>query len=556
MLTARDEDVDKIIGLESGRTTTSRSRSTRLVARVKSVLRRATSDRRIDEGDEIRHGDLLINSGRREVLVGDDEIAGPKEFEPLWELLDHRGIVLTRDQLLERVWGYTFAGDTRTVDVRPARFGASSATRPRSSRSGASAEGRIRAHDRARGVAQGLGARWNFRPSTGWRTARPRSGRSQDVPVIGSASCEPRPCGTLSSCPGSLRLRLPALFLLGIVLAGVVSAIIAVRALLGSTAWRSYEELGREARGIARLYGDAALRPRRARPRSTSRRRLRARDRRPAVLRRRAGRAIRPGAARGSSVPAEVMTTGRQQRFEFRPPGRTRTFLAVSQPLRLEPDGARRNRRRQGAGRRPRPVGAARRPARDRLRHRRTARLAARLPGSHSGSAGPSRLSPARPTRSPGELRRPGATSGAAARVSHLSERFNEMAARLAATEERNASSSCPCPTSSERPSRRSRDRRRAPRRARRRPELIGASLEVVANEATRLERLVGDVLDLAKLRAHRFTVQTEEVDMGRLVEQAYGSFGDEARRREIDYALQGAESARRSSRTAIGCSR
>ena len=75
-------------------------------------------------------------------------------------------------------------------------------------------------------------------------------------------------------------------------------------------------------------------------------------------------------------------------------------------------------------------------------------------------------------------------------------------------------------------------------------PELIGASLEVVANEATRLERLVGDVLDLAKLRAHRFTVQTEEVDMGRLVEQAYGSFGDEARRREIDYALQGAESA------------
>ena len=41
----------------------------------------------------------------------------PKEFDLLWELLDHRGLVLTRDQLLERVWGYTFAGDTRTVDV-------------------------------------------------------------------------------------------------------------------------------------------------------------------------------------------------------------------------------------------------------------------------------------------------------------------------------------------------------------------------------------------------------------------------------------------------------
>ena len=120
MLTARDEDVDKIIGREVGADDylTKPFNPRELVARVKSVLRRATSDRRIDEGDEIRHGDLLINSGRREVLVGDDEIQlAPKEFDLLWELLDHRGIVLTRDQLLERVWGYTFAGDTRTVDV-------------------------------------------------------------------------------------------------------------------------------------------------------------------------------------------------------------------------------------------------------------------------------------------------------------------------------------------------------------------------------------------------------------------------------------------------------
>ena len=120
MLTARDEDIDKIIGLEVGADDymTKPFNPRELVARVKSVLRRATSDRRIDEGDEIRHGDLSINSGRREVLVGDDEIQlAPKEFDLLWELLDHRGIVLTRDQLLERVWGYTFAGDTRTVDV-------------------------------------------------------------------------------------------------------------------------------------------------------------------------------------------------------------------------------------------------------------------------------------------------------------------------------------------------------------------------------------------------------------------------------------------------------
>jgi hypothetical protein len=116
MLTARDEDVDKIIGLEVGADDylTKPFNPRELVARVKSVLRRATSDRRIDEGDEIRHGDLLINSGRREVLVGDEEIQlAPKEFDLLWELLDHRGIVLTRDQLLERVWGLHVRRATR-----------------------------------------------------------------------------------------------------------------------------------------------------------------------------------------------------------------------------------------------------------------------------------------------------------------------------------------------------------------------------------------------------------------------------------------------------------
>jgi DNA-binding response OmpR family regulator len=120
MLTARDEDVDKIIGLEVGADDylTKPFNPRELVARVKSVLRRSTPDRRRDESQEIRHGDLVINAGRREVTVGEDEIQlAPKEFDLLWELLDHRGLVLTRDQLLERVWGYTFAGDTRTVDV-------------------------------------------------------------------------------------------------------------------------------------------------------------------------------------------------------------------------------------------------------------------------------------------------------------------------------------------------------------------------------------------------------------------------------------------------------
>jgi DNA-binding response OmpR family regulator len=120
MLTARDEDVDKIIGLEVGADDymTKPFNPRELVARVKSVLRRAAPERRRSETAELTHGDLVINAGKREVYVGDDEVRlAPKEFDLLWELLDHRGIVLTRDQLLERVWGYTFAGDTRTVDV-------------------------------------------------------------------------------------------------------------------------------------------------------------------------------------------------------------------------------------------------------------------------------------------------------------------------------------------------------------------------------------------------------------------------------------------------------
>ncbi len=120
MLTARDEDIDKIIGLEVGADDymTKPFNPRELVARVKSILRRAAPERRKSESDEIHHGELAINAGKREVHVGDEEIRlAPKEFDLLWELLDHRGIVLTRDQLLERVWGYTFAGDTRTVDV-------------------------------------------------------------------------------------------------------------------------------------------------------------------------------------------------------------------------------------------------------------------------------------------------------------------------------------------------------------------------------------------------------------------------------------------------------
>jgi DNA-binding response OmpR family regulator len=120
MLTARDEDVDKIIGLEVGADDylTKPFNPRELVARVKSILRRAVPERREPQERQLKHGLLQIDAGRREVHVDGKEVQlAPKEFDLLWELLDHRGLVLTRDQLLERVWGYTFAGDTRTVDV-------------------------------------------------------------------------------------------------------------------------------------------------------------------------------------------------------------------------------------------------------------------------------------------------------------------------------------------------------------------------------------------------------------------------------------------------------
>jgi DNA-binding response OmpR family regulator len=119
MLTARDDDVDKIVGLEVGADDymTKPFNPRELVARIRSILRRATAPPPKSKGRK-EHGAIVIDAGRREVTVqGKPVQLAPKEFDLLWELLDHRGMVLTREQLLERVWGYTFVGDTRTVDV-------------------------------------------------------------------------------------------------------------------------------------------------------------------------------------------------------------------------------------------------------------------------------------------------------------------------------------------------------------------------------------------------------------------------------------------------------
>jgi signal transduction histidine kinase len=121
--------------------------------------------------------------------------------------------------------------------------------------------------------------------------------------------------------------------------------------------------------------------------------------------------------------------------------------------------------------------------------------------------------------------------------IGHLADRFREMTARLAESEELERNFLMSVSHELRTPLTAIRGHVAAMREGVvTDPEAIEESLEIVAAEAERLGRLVNDVLDLAKLDAHRFTVLTEEVDMSRLLERAYSTFTDEARRRGIEY--------------------
>jgi DNA-binding response OmpR family regulator len=124
MLTARDEDIDKIIGLELGADDyLSKPFNPReLVARVKAILRRSGRSS-AHTSAPMRIGDLVIDNERRYAKVKEmDLILRTQEFDLLLTLVENHGRVLSREQLLEKAWGFDYFGQTRTVDVHIAHL--------------------------------------------------------------------------------------------------------------------------------------------------------------------------------------------------------------------------------------------------------------------------------------------------------------------------------------------------------------------------------------------------------------------------------------------------
>jgi len=122
MLTAKTEEMDRIVGLEIGADDymTKPFSMRELLARIRAMLRRAemTTPQPVDEQQPLRTNDLEIDVARHRAFLRNSELElSPTEFDLLAFLVKNKGFVFSREQLLEKVWGYDYAGDTRTVDV-------------------------------------------------------------------------------------------------------------------------------------------------------------------------------------------------------------------------------------------------------------------------------------------------------------------------------------------------------------------------------------------------------------------------------------------------------
>lgn len=124
MLTAKDAEIDKVVGLELGADdyVTKPYSSRELIARIKAVLRRQST---VDESETDIYvtGAIRLDIGRHQVSVNGIAVSLPlKEFELLEYLMRNSGRVLTRSQLIDRVWGGDYFGDTKTLDVHIKRL--------------------------------------------------------------------------------------------------------------------------------------------------------------------------------------------------------------------------------------------------------------------------------------------------------------------------------------------------------------------------------------------------------------------------------------------------
>ena len=127
MVTARNAEIDAVVGLEVGADdyVTKPFRLRELIARVRAHLRRvpASDEEDVHGADVLEIGDVRLDAGRHEVTVRGDAVALPlKEFELLELLLANAGRVLTREVLIDRVWGPHYVGDTKTLDVHIKRL--------------------------------------------------------------------------------------------------------------------------------------------------------------------------------------------------------------------------------------------------------------------------------------------------------------------------------------------------------------------------------------------------------------------------------------------------
>ena len=125
MVTAKGSEIDTVVGLEVGADdyVTKPYRLRELVARMRAVLRRSPPDEEAVTGEALEVGDVRLDPERHEVFVRGDAVSLPlKEFELLEILLANAGRVLTRETLIDRVWGPHYVGDTKTLDVHIKRL--------------------------------------------------------------------------------------------------------------------------------------------------------------------------------------------------------------------------------------------------------------------------------------------------------------------------------------------------------------------------------------------------------------------------------------------------